>query len=69
MKEITILAAPQAYLSEYLYERWMIDHTGTEDDFYAFLTTPSVERDAFLSSIDHEIEIVEGLGFATYSSL
>lgn len=69
MKGITISVAPQAYISDYLYEKWMIDHTGTVDDFYSFLTSPSGERTEFLESLQRDILIEEGLGFTTYSNL
>lgn len=68
MRKVTITAAPQAYLSEAIYEKWMIDHTGTKDEFFNFLTTPSAEREMFLASIDCEIDIAEGLGTATYNA-
>ena len=68
MKELTITAAPQAYLTDTLYEAWMTGHTGTEEDFLRFMTVPSVDREVFLASIGHEVEIVEGLGTVTYSA-
>lgn len=68
MNEVTITAAPQAYLSDDLYEEWMESHTGTKDSFLLFMTTPSVERSLFLDSLVCETDIREGIGTATYSA-
>ena len=68
MNNVTITAAPQVRITDNLYSKWMETHTGSEDDFLRFLTVPSVERDVFLSSLECEIDIAEGLGTATYSA-
>ena len=67
MNEVTITAAPQVYISDGLYWKWMESHTGSEEDFLRFLTSPSIERDAFLRSIDCEVRVAEGIGTANYS--
>ena len=66
MNDITITAAPQACITESLYEKWMETHTGTQDDFIGFMMTPSIERNLFLDSIECEVDIKEGIGTATY---
>ena len=68
MNDVTITAAPQADLTEGLYEKWMETHTGTEEDFLRFLTLPSADRAHFLGSLECEVDIVEGLGTVTYSA-
>ncbi len=67
MNEVTITAAPQAYITESLYQQWMETHTGTKEDFRQFLTIPSADRSLFLGSLACDVEIVQGLGTATYS--
>lgn len=69
MNDVTITAAPQAYLADGLYEKWMETHTGTEEDFLRFLTDPSADRALFLASVGYETEIEEGVGTVTYSAL
>ncbi|MBD5240440.1 MAG: hypothetical protein HDS64_11860 [Bacteroidales bacterium] len=68
MNQVTTTAAPQAYLSDGLYEKWMEAHTGTKEDFLRFLTLPSAERVLFLGSLRSEIYIAEGIGTVTYSA-
>lgn len=63
-----ISTAPQARMDSNIYERWLRYHTGTEDDFFNFMTVPSVERELFLSSLDYDIDFSMGVGFVTYSA-
>ena len=67
MNDMTITAAPQIHLSDALYERWMMTHTGSRDDMLRFLTVPSVDRTSFLASIGYGVGISEGVGAPIYS--
>lgn len=49
MEKNNIIAAPQVANTAKLYEIWRRNHVGSVSTFYAFLTTPTVERDEFLS--------------------
>lgn len=67
MKDVTISAAPQAWITDDLYAKWMETRTGTKDGFLRFMTVPSIDRDLFLDSLECSVVIVEGIGMPTYS--
>ena len=50
MDHNTTLAAPASVHVSALFDRWKLTHTGTISDFYKFITSPTMERDVFLSS-------------------
>lgn len=43
-----IILAPATTSAGELFAAWQESHVGNMDDFFAFLTTPSVARTAFL---------------------
>ena len=49
MKHNNIVIAPGCSNTSGLYESWKVYNFGTEDQFYEFLTTPSMERTVFLA--------------------
>ncbi len=53
MESNSIVAAPQLDNVQELYSEWSADHEGGLGDFYHFITTPSAERDAFVSLHRH----------------
>ena len=46
----TIIAAPQVADMTRLRDSWRKLYLGTDEDFYAFMTTPSAARSLFLAS-------------------
>lgn len=66
MKHCIITAAPQAKDTEFLFPRWLDSHTGTKEDFFIFMTTPSAARSAFLAKQPCETEVTTRLLTATY---
>lgn len=49
--------APQTGQAAELYAVWRRDHIGTRADFREFLTTPSPERDSWLSGRDASVSV------------
>lgn len=49
MEHNNIIAAPQVADVNYFYRKWKESHVGSRSDFYKFMTTPSLDRDVFLS--------------------
>lgn len=58
MDKNNIITAPQISHFSYFYEKWKINHTGSQSEFYRFMTSPSVDRDEFIRSLDSEISHV-----------
>ena len=56
MKQNSIISAPQCKDVESLYKLWRRNHAASREDFYKFLTSPSVERDKFLTSLAVDIK-------------
>lgn len=48
MESNNILATPQIADVDAFYTEWRRNHVGSKKVFYAFMTTPSPERDRFL---------------------
>lgn len=63
-----IVAAPVIADVNTLFDVWKSDNFGTLDDFYAFMTSPSVERDAFLAQRRHEVDFCDTVMTVTYIS-
>lgn len=51
MKQNSIISAPQCKDVESLYKLWRQNHAASREDFYRFVTTPSVDRDSFLAPL------------------
>ncbi len=49
MERNNIIAAPQVADINYFYRKWKESHVGSRSDFYEFMSSPSLERDVFLS--------------------
>ncbi len=43
-----IIPAPESADTGALFAEWSKEYTGTVDDFYHFITTPTAQRDLFL---------------------
>lgn len=67
MEKNGITAAPQTGRVADLHQAWLEGHNGTLDEFYAFMTTPSAERTAFLASRPCETEVTSRMLIPTYS--
>lgn len=57
MEQNSILLAPQLVDSAQLYQIWLGNHCGSEYDFYRFMTTPSVDRDAFMAAVGRDVDV------------
>lgn len=55
MESESIITAPQVLDTASAYSLWHRTHEGGSDDFYRFMTTPSVERDAFVASAGESV--------------
>lgn len=43
--------APQTDDADTLFQTWRRNHVGNKNDFFAFMTTPSSDRDRFLATV------------------
>ncbi len=68
MKANNIVSAPQVRDVDMLYEVWRKHHTGSRATFYRFLTTPSVEREAFVNSVTHEVGHIDKVATITLTA-
>ena len=55
MKSNNIIASPATDSFESLYHVWQNTHIGSKKDFYRFMTTPTVDRDSFMSTVKTEL--------------
>ena len=62
-KQNNIILAPSSSQVTELYKLWRENHAGRLSDFYKFLTSPTDQRDRFLSGLENKSE------FNEYSSL
>ncbi len=58
MERNTPLTAPQTADAAALYEYWRRAHAGNRAEFFAFMTTPTSRRDAFVASCREVVEFV-----------
>lgn len=61
MEKSNILTAPQVPRFSQLYDKWKGTHIGSSDDFYRFMTVPSVSRDTFVRSLGVELSFDRGI--------
>lgn len=62
-KQNNIILAPSSSQVTELYKLWRENHAGRLSDFYKFLTSPTDQRDRFLSGLEIRVSLTE------YSSL
>ena len=55
-KQNNIILAPSSSQVTELYELWKENHSGKLTDFYKFLTSPTDQRDRFLSGLENKSE-------------
>lgn len=55
-KQNNIVLAPCTTQVTELYNFWKENHTGRLTDFYKFLTSPTDQRDRFLSGLENKSE-------------
>lgn len=55
-KQNNIVLAPCTTQVTELYNFWKENHTGRLSDFYKFLTSPTDQRDRFLSGLENKSE-------------
>ncbi len=51
-----IIPAPESADTHALFSEWSKEYTGTVDDFYLFITTPTAQRDLFLRKAKTNIQ-------------
>ncbi len=51
MKTNNIVAAPQVHNVSSAFEIWRATYMGSRKDFYDFMTTPTIERERFITSL------------------
>jgi hypothetical protein len=61
MKANDITTSPQVSDTAKAYELWHESHFGGMDDFYRFITTPSPERDVFVSRAGETVKLTDGV--------
>lgn len=70
MDQNNIIAAPRVGDQlDVLYEQWSLDHVGTWEDFYTYLTTPSADRSLFLAGQRMDLQTVAGIVQPIYRPL
>lgn len=67
MERNSIVTAPELTDADRAYQIWCRTHAGSGSVFYKFLTTPSAERDAFLSQLNGDSYFENGLFIKSYS--
>lgn len=55
-KQNNIILAPSSSQVTELYKLWKENHAGKLTDFYKFLTSPTDQRDRFLSGLENKSE-------------
>ena len=55
-KQNNIILAPSSSQVTELYKLWRENHAGRLSDFYKFLTSPTDQRDRFLSGLENKSE-------------
>ena len=55
-KQNNIILAPSSSQVTELYKLWRENHAGRLSDFYKFLTSPTGQRDRFLSGLENKSE-------------
>lgn len=55
-KQNNIVLAPSSSQVTELYKFWRESHAGRLTDFYKFLTSPTDQRDRFLSGLENKSE-------------
>ena len=55
-KQNNIILAPSSSQVTELYKLWKENHSGKLTDFYKFLTSPTDQRDRFLSGLENNSE-------------
>lgn len=55
-KQNNIILAPSSSQVTELYKLWRENHAGRLSDFYKFLTSPTDQRDRFLSGLENKKE-------------
>ena len=55
-KQNNIILAPSSSQVTELYKLWRENHAGRLSDFYKFLTSPTDQRERFLSGLENKSE-------------
>ena len=67
MNRNNITIAQRCNTTDELYELWMQENFGTEAQVYEVMTTPSLERTAFLSGLATEISVKDNYVMEIFS--
>lgn len=58
MESNNIILSPSVADVTAVYTEWRKCYTGSKNDFYRFMTTPSVDRDRFIAVLEIDLAIV-----------
>ncbi len=61
MDSNNIITAPQIKSVDKIYRLWRTGHTGSLRRFYAFMTSPTAERDRFVAECGSEADFDNGI--------
>ena len=67
MKNNNRTIAPQTENVQDMYTVWQEDNYGTMDQFFEFMTTPSMERALFLAKFQKEDEVIDSFVMEKFS--
>lgn len=59
-KQNNVLLAYTSVQVAEIYKRWKDHYTGNMSDFYRFMTSPSIERERFVISLELQSELTGG---------
>lgn len=59
--------APEITGYSRVFQAWKRTHLGNKEDFYKFLTSPSIEREEFLAGLSRTTKMVRGVVIDTYT--
>lgn len=62
------VSAPEVNGMARAFRIWKRTHLGSKEDFYKFMTSPSVEREEFLSSLYHSPKMSGGVVINIYEA-
>lgn len=59
-KQNNVLLAYTSVQVAEIYKQWKDHYTGNMSDFYTFMTSPSIERERFVISLELQSELAGG---------
>ncbi|MDE5750100.1 MAG: hypothetical protein K2H87_04950 [Duncaniella sp.] len=68
MERNQIVTAPAVVSVSHTYKKWRETHHGSRDDFYRFMTEPSMERTRFVGEVETEVTATQSLAMETVTA-